>query len=185
MMVYHPAENNAEAEFNSLFWFFPAVARTIEIIGGHSVSLHNCMHGGSRNKLTKWWATTKLLRCYGVFATAAIAMHRGIPELPNSSGSSIPSLTVQAYYGNSFGVCNTAWSSEPSQLTSSAAGGNHDFPQVNFGYVTKRQKQKPLVSDFQRYVHFLNTVNCDPEATSFFTAQPKATRVVQRQMQWG
>jgi hypothetical protein len=36
---------------NSLFWFFPAITAIIEKIGGHSVSFHNCMHGGARNKL--------------------------------------------------------------------------------------------------------------------------------------
>ena len=42
---------------NSLFWNFPDILKLLETFPGHSVSFHNCMHGGKRNKLTKWWAS--------------------------------------------------------------------------------------------------------------------------------
>ena len=42
---------------NSLFWFYPDIEKVMQLARGHSVSFHNCMHGGSRNKLTKCWAT--------------------------------------------------------------------------------------------------------------------------------
>ena len=60
---------------NSLFWFFPEVATVIEKIGRHSVSFHNCMYGGARNKLTKWWA----LKLCEFLATKATAMPSGTP----------------------------------------------------------------------------------------------------------
>ena len=42
---------------NSLFWFYPEINNILQNFKGHSVTFHNCMHGGVRNKLTKWWAT--------------------------------------------------------------------------------------------------------------------------------
>jgi hypothetical protein len=39
----------------------------MSVVAGHSVSFHNCMHGGARNKLTKWWATDKTFEELRVF----------------------------------------------------------------------------------------------------------------------
>ena len=49
----------------------------------------------------------------------------------------------------------------------------------------KGKKLKHLVSEFQQYMFFLNTLDADPEQSEFFLAQPKGSRLVQRQIQWG
>jgi hypothetical protein len=42
---------------NSLFWLFPDMVEAMLAAEGYSISFHNCMHGGKRKKLTKWWST--------------------------------------------------------------------------------------------------------------------------------
>lgn len=44
-----------ENPLNSLFWLYPAI-KAIAHDYGHSTVFANCMHGGKRDKLTKWWA---------------------------------------------------------------------------------------------------------------------------------
>ena len=42
---------------NSLFWDYPEIAEILQENVGFSVDFHHCMHGGTRNKKTRWWST--------------------------------------------------------------------------------------------------------------------------------
>ena len=42
---------------NSLFWDYPEIAEILQDHVGFSVYFHHCMHGGTRNKKTRWWAS--------------------------------------------------------------------------------------------------------------------------------
>jgi hypothetical protein len=42
---------------NSLFWDYPEIAEVLQYHVGFSVYFHHCMHGGTRNKKTRWWAS--------------------------------------------------------------------------------------------------------------------------------
>ena len=42
---------------NSWFWWLPPVVALLQDINGHETSFHACMHGGSRDKLTKLWCS--------------------------------------------------------------------------------------------------------------------------------
>ena len=63
---------------NSLFWFFPAIAAIIETIGGHSVSFHNCMHGGGyETSLQNGGPQTRPSKPSEFFVTIAMVMPNG------------------------------------------------------------------------------------------------------------
>ena len=130
LQILCPVENPE----NSLLWFFPEVATIIEKIGRHSVSFHNCMYGGARNKLTKWWA----LKLCEFLATKATAMPSGTLyrwgkiAIPYSSGSSIPYTSLQTHHGDSFGIRNATWSAKSSHSANTAASVNHDLTSLDW-----------------------------------------------------
>ena len=81
---------------NSLFWVFPAIEETLAEVGGHSVSFHSCMHGGARNKLTKWFATDKTFEELRVLCDGS---HSHAKWNPNPVGKSLqfPTAAEAAY----------------------------------------------------------------------------------------
>ncbi len=42
---------------NSLFWKIPSVQRFLQEVAGYDAVFHHCVHGGLRDKLTRWWAS--------------------------------------------------------------------------------------------------------------------------------
>lgn len=102
---------------NSLFWDYPEIAEILQENVGFSVDFHHCMHGGTRNKKTRWWSTQDVFHPLTAFC--------------------------------------------------------------------KGKKMRPLVSEFQAYCSFLSEPALEPESNSFFKQQPKGSRVVHRQLQWG
>ena len=42
---------------NSIFWKIPAIVDLMEDIRGFMTLFDNCCHGGTRKKVTAWWAT--------------------------------------------------------------------------------------------------------------------------------
>ena len=69
----------------------------------------------------------------------------------------------------------------PTQLPQSATTSHRWILDM----LPRGKKLKPLFSEFQTYVNFLNSVNCDPEESAIFHSQAKGARIVQRQIQWG
>ena len=57
VFVYNMMLCSVENPENSLFWLFPDMCDAMIEAEGFSISFHNCMHGGKRKKLTKWWST--------------------------------------------------------------------------------------------------------------------------------
>ena len=177
---------------NSLFWFFPAVAKIMESIEGHSVSFHNCMHGGSRNKLTKWWATDDTFEELRVFCDNSHSHAKWNPtpvgknlSFPTAAEAAYPILLCKRIMAILLAYATRHGAQDPVTLKEQlpiAATTSHRWI---LEMLPKGKKLKPLVSEFQKYVYFLNAVNCDPETTNFFTTQPRGTRIVQRQIQWG
>ena len=177
---------------NSLFWFFPEIEHILQSFGGHSVSFHNCMHGGVRNKLTKWWATDSTFESLRILCDGS---HNHAKWNPKPVGNSLnfPTAEEAAYpfllckrvmsivlqYAIERGAIQTV--SMPEQLPAASTTSHRWLLDM----LPRGKKFKPLVSEFQTYKFFLNTVANDPEQAACFAAQPKGSRLVNRQIQWG
>ena len=130
---------------NSLFWFYPDIEKVIQLAKGHSVSFHNCMHGGSRNKLTKWWATKNVYESLRSFCDNKHKHAAWNPQpvgdkvdLSHRVGSSIPFLVVQARHGLSVELRLGGRRTESRYAASSIAANCKHFTQVDPGHVTQR-----------------------------------------------
>ena len=177
---------------NSLFWCYPDIEKIIQQVTGHSVSFHNCMHGGNRKKLTKWWATDRTyeslrLICDDVHSHAqwnpkAVGQHLSFPTAEEAAYpmllcKRIMSILVQYAIFHGAIQVNTLDHQLPIADTTSHRWILNMLP--------KGKKLKPLVSEFRDYVHFLNQLHCEPETSACFQRQLKGSRIVDRRIQWG
>ena len=177
---------------NSLFWFFPEINSILQNFKGHSVTFHNCMHGGVRSKLTKWWATDQTFEslrslCDGSHTHAKwnpkpVGKHLSFPTAQEAAYpvvlcKRIIALLVQ--YALNHGAVKATTLQD--QLPTAATTAHRWLLDM----LPRGKKLKPLVSEFQHYKQFLNDISCDPEQAQFFLAQPKGCRLVNRQIQWG
>jgi hypothetical protein len=86
---------------NSLFWDYPEIDEILQEYVGFSVYFHHCMHGGTRNKKTRWWSSEDVFNPLSVFLrwksqTRNMEPHnsRKTAHLSHSGRGSISSFTL-------------------------------------------------------------------------------------------
>ena len=177
---------------NSLFWDFPDIVELTKYCKGHSVSFHNCMHGGKRNKLTKWWAsddTYEELRSmcdnshtHAKWNPVPVGKHL---SFPTSDEAAYPALLCKRITAILLKYAKNHGAQELDTMESQLKRTSTTSHRWVLDMLPKGKKYKPLVSEFQQYKCFLNRLNSEPEQSDFFKTLPKGARLVQRQLQWG
>ena len=177
---------------NSLFWLYPDIAKILKTFGGVSTIFSNCMHGGKRNKRTKWWATTDIFQ---ELEADCDQKHKHAQWNPVQKGQTLVFPTAEeAAYPHL--LCKRVVSLVIKHVLQQGAVQHEVLadqlptPQITshrwvLDMLPKGKRMKPLVSEFQSYLFFLVNPSSEPEDTLFFKQQPKGARVVQRQIQWG
>jgi hypothetical protein len=101
---------------NSLFWDYPEIDEILQEYVGFSVYFHHCMHGGTRNKKTRWWSSEDVFNPLSVFLrwksqTRNMEPHnsRKTAHLSHSGRGSISSFTLYARSGFAGTVCDFSW----------------------------------------------------------------------------
>jgi hypothetical protein len=176
---------------NSLFWLFPEVQEVMLEVGGFSISFHNCMHGGRRKKLTKWWSTHVFSELQSLcdekhqHAQWNPIQHGSALQFPTAEEAAYPHLLCKrvAAIVHQYAISNGALQVETlgNQVATTASTSHRWILDM----LPKGKKLKPLVSEFQGYCFFLVNPSQEPEDSTFFKQQLKGSRLVQRQMQWG
>ena len=177
---------------NSLFWLYPDIVQIVREFGGFSTTFANCMHGGKRNKLTKWWATKN---CFSELAAECDKKHNHAQWNPVQMGNKLVFPTAEeAAYPHL--LCKRVVSIilqhvlQQGALQQQCLAEQLPAPQITshrwiLDMLPRGKKMKPLVSEFKDYQYFLVTPAMEPEESGFFKQQPKGARVVHRQIQWG
>ena len=143
---------------NSLFWLFPDMSSAMMEIKGFSISFHNCMHGGKRKKLTKWWSTKDV---FAELQSLCDGKHQHAQWNPVQQGSALqfPTAEEAAYpqllckriaaillkYAISKGALQV--DTLENQVTSTVSTSHRWILDM----LPKGKKLKPLVSEFQSY----------------------------------
>ena len=177
---------------NSLFWFFPDIVDVFRKFPGHSVSFHNCMHGGKRNKLTKWWATKEVfgplaLQCDNSHQHAKwnpIKQGRSL-QFPTAEEAAYPHLMCKRIANLLLDYAKNLGATEPDTMSQQIHGTASTAHRWILDMLPKGKQFRPLVSEFQSYVLFLYHPALDPESSLFLQQQLKGARIVHRQIQWG
>ena len=175
---------------NSLFWFFPEIEALLD--SGYSVSFHNCMHGGSRNKLTTWWSTKDVFSELGVLCDGKHdhAKWNPVPQgtnlsFPTAEEAAYPMLLCKRLVAVFVAYAMRMGASAPSTLSEQLPMDHGTSHRWVIDMLPKGKRMKPLVSEFQAYKQFAIEAATDPESSDIFQALPKGARIVQRQLQWG
>lgn len=177
---------------NSLFWLYPAIAKILDSFGGYSISFSNCMHGGKRNKLTKWWSSK------AVFAELAVLCdnsHQHAKWNPIQKGNSLtfptaeeaayPPLLCQRVVALVLDYVTSLGAIQQRTLEEQLPHHNITSHRWILDMLPRGKKLRPLVSEFRDYKTFLSHPSEDPEQTPFSRQQLKGARIVQRHVQWG
>ena len=177
---------------NSLFWDFPEIAEVLIQHVGFSVYFHHCMHGGTRNKKTRWWASQDVFSPLTAFCDGSHKHANWNPTVvgkqlsfPTAEEAAYPILlckrvvTLLVQYAVAHGA------QQPQTLEEEVPKTTNTAHRWVMDMLPKGKKLRPLVSEFQCYHTFLSQPSLEPEQNNFFQQQPKGTRVVHRQLQWG
>ena len=177
---------------NSLFWDYPDIAEILQVHVGFSVYFHHCMHGGTRNKKTRWWSSEDV---FSTLSATCDGSHKHATWNPKVVGSQLtfPTAEEAAYpmllckrvvallvlYAQLHGA------QQPETLDVEVPKTANTAHRWIMDMLPRGKKLRPLVSEFQFYYYFLSQPALEPEQNQFFLRQPKGTRVVNRQLQWG
>eukprot|EP00438_Fugacium_kawagutii_P007233 Skav218022 [mRNA] locus=scaffold2344:307023:309707:- [translate_table: standard] len=176
---------------NSLFWLYLAIRAIVSTHGCYTV-FANCMHGGKRDKDTSWWAsddTYKSLQaeCNGQHKHASWAPTKVGKHLkfPSADEAAYPMLLCKrlALILRDYALENGALQSQ--DLVEQLNVQHSTSHRWVLGMLPRGKAFKPLVSEFESYLSFLNPPDHDPDASDFLASCPKGAKVVHRRLSWG
>ena len=177
---------------NSLFWLYPDVVKVMQQVQGCSTSFHNCMHGGKRKKLTKWWANKNV---YEPLACLCDGKHEHAQWNPTQDGQGLrfptaeeaayPHLLCKRVVDLVVQYALQKGAAQPETLDTQLSAVASTSHRWILDMLPKGKKLRPLVSEFRGYAFFLVNPSQEPENSFFFKQQLKGSRVLQRQIQWG
>ena len=143
---------------NSLFWFYPDIEKVIQLAKGHSVSFHNCMHGGSRNKLTKWWATKNVYESLRSFCDNKHKHAAWNPQpvgtkltFPTASEAAYPFLLCKRVMALVLSYALEEGALNPDTLQAQLPQTANTSHRWILDMLPKGKKLRPLVSEFKGY----------------------------------
>ena len=150
------------------------------------------MHGGKRNKLTKWWSSKDV---FSDLAVVCDQMHSHAQWNPVQQGQNLifptaeeaayPHLLCKRVIALVLEYVKAQGAVQPETLTEQLPHAEISSHRWVLDMLPKGKKLRPLVSEFQAYSNFLVYPSKEPEETQFFKQQLKGARAVQRQLQWG
>lgn len=117
---------------------FPAMEEVMSA-AGHSVSFHNCMHGGARNKLTKWWATDKTFEELRVFCDGSHSHAKWNPQPVGKSLQFPTAAEAASLYFFARGLwrfCSSMPSNRERKILVRCRP-NYNFSPLDFGHVAE------------------------------------------------
>ena len=181
---------SVENPANSLFWFFPEIAELLD--KGFRVDFHNCMHGGTRNKLTTWWATQNVFGELSILCDGRHEHAKWNPKpvgqklaFPTAEEAAYPILLCKRLIAILLSYAKMLGAEQPSTLQEQLPASTVTSHRWILNMLPRGKRMKPLVSEFQTYKQFAIDAVSDPEKTEIFQSLPKGSRIVQRRLQWG
>ena len=150
------------------------------------------MHGGTRNKKTRWWATQDVFYPLTAFcdgkhkhATWNPVAIGGNLTFPTAEEAAYPILLCKRIVALLVQYAVSHDAERPETLEEEIPKTANTAHRWIMDMLPKGKKMRPLVSEFQAYCSFLSEPALEPKNNSFFKQQPKGSRVIHRQLQWG
>ena len=183
---------------NSLFWLTSMMKKVYqEVSKSHETIFHSCMHGGTRDKATKFWSFNPRAPEVNLFASRGLECDKNHPHqswrprfvegrwvFPTKDEAAYPvllceriaSILLQEAVTRGLGPDHNL----EQQLQHDSAVGKQQL----FTNQPRQQKLRPIMSEFGHFA-FLAVSLQDAATLQLDKVCPKGTKIVSRQVQWG
>ena len=192
LCIDHNILVSLENPWNSLFWDYPDIDELFRWHSGFGVFFQHCMHGGTRNKKTRWWSSENVFQeleaaCDGKHSHATWNPKQVGQQLvfPTAEEAAYPHLLCKRVVAILINYALKHGALQPHTLEQEVPVTTNTAHRWLLDMLPKGKKMKPLVSEFQGYCNFLSEPSQEPEHHPFFKQLPKGARIVHRRLQWG
>jgi hypothetical protein len=166
---------------NSLFWDYPEIDEILQEYVGFSVYFHHCMHGGTRNKKTRWWSSEDVFNPLSVFCDGNHKHATWNPTIvgkkltfPTAEEAAYPVLLCKRVVTLLVRYAIFHGAQQPETLEDEIPRTSNTAHRWIMDMLPKGKKMRPLVSEFQAYCKFLSQPALEPEQNKFSCYNPKA-----------
>ena len=179
---------------NSLYWKTSFAVRFLQCIDGFNMDFHNCCHGGTRDKLTRFWANKNWLeplslRCDGTHQHQSWRprIQDGRLVFPTAEEAAYPWLLCTR-------IVNLilAAGQQLGAFTHETLQSQMEQPHFSImnryilGALPRSTKLRPLVSEFAEFHHIITPAQHVDHKDSVLQLCPKGSKLLSRRLwKWG
>ena len=179
---------------NSLYWKTTFAQKFFHHLQGHQIDFHNCCHGGSRDKLTKFWSNKDWLlplqmRCDGnhVHQSWRPRIQDGKLIFPTAEEAAYPWLLCTRIVNLILDAARRLGAIFGTNLQEQLLGPQ--FSLMNryvFDALLRSTKLKPLVPEFSYFQYVVTTAQHVDHEQAVLNACPKGAKLLSRKLwNWG
>ena len=173
---------------NSLFWKIPSVERFLREVGGYDAVFHHCVHGGFRDKLTRWWASVDWFLPLAILCDKQHAHAPWNPEIkdgkivyPTHEEAAYPILLCRRLADIAFEQAMLQGAIQHDTLQQQIESSETTAHRFLINMLLRGKKFKPLVSEYGSYVLVaVSGQNSRLETADILKHFPKGAKIVHR-----
>eukprot|EP00435_Cladocopium_sp_Y103_P059935 s673_g21.t1 len=186
-----------ENPLNSLFWLTSFVVKLLQQVRGHFTVLQHCMHGGQRDKKSKFWSfnprapNENFLESLGLLCDGSHAHKSWKPRwvdgkliFPTAEEAAYPELLCKRLASVVFDEAGKRGLAPLQTLRQQLHADNVVGKRNIFTMQARGNKLKPLVTEWGVECTVLAPVHAQAES-EILKKIPKGSKVLQRHVHWG
>ena len=172
---------------NSLFWKIPRVQHFLREVQGYDAVFHHCVHGGFRDKLTRWWASVDWFLSLALLCDKQHAHATWNPETkdgkivcPTHEEAAYPILLCRRLADIAFEQATMQGAVQHFTLQEQIESSETTAHRLLINMLP-RGKFKPLVSEYGSYVLVaISGQNSTLDTADILKPFPKGAKIVHR-----
>ena len=179
---------------NSLYWLTSFALRFLSTIGGYTFDFHNCAHGGSRDKLTRFWSNKTWMAPLAILCDKSHQHESWRPRVengklvfPTAQEAAYPWLLCQRI--SSLAISKAVSLGAIEFQTLSQQMSTENFSKMNryiFGALPRSAKIRPLVQEFSHFSFVVTSAQHVDYSEQVLAAFCKGAKITSRSLwQWG
>ena len=176
---------------NSLLWHYPQLAALFaEFSKGYFTCFHNCMHGGSRDNVSRLWSYNPRAPCENMFDSLSLScdkshVHASWRPFLTAEKPAYPQLLCDRLASLFVSEATARNLLPPQDLHSQVQVDSHVGKRQIFAGQSRKQTLKPLVSEYGHYASLAVPLNAPGTVDALLKLFPKGARVVHRRIAGG
>ena len=179
---------------NSLYWKTSPAKRFLDTLQGYITDFHNCCHGGTRDKFTRFWSNKEWMQPLEQYCDGSHQHESWRPRVqngqlvfPTSEEAAYPWLLCTRIVELILDIALKNGATKSETLAQQAQ--QLHFSMLNrymFGALPRTTKLRPLVPEFASYQQVIAAVSNHDISEEILKLCPKGSKIVSRKLlQWG